>query len=71
MSDSDLKTRLAALEEIVAHQERTIEDLNTALTDQYREIEALKRRLAKLDDEVREIGDHPVFTGKEPPPPHY
>jgi SlyX protein len=71
MSEIDeLRARLDKLEMLTAEQERVIEDLNETITGQWREIEALKRRIAKLDDELRE-----VEAGMPAPPiqkpPHY
>jgi len=73
MTDSDpLASRIDALEIRVAYQDQTIEDLNTALTQQWKLIEALERRIAKLHDQVREIeSDQGATPGSEPPPPHY
>ena len=42
-----LGARLDKLEMLSAEQERTIEELNETITGQWREIEALKRRIAK------------------------
>ena len=65
-----LKARLETLEAQAAHQDRTIEDLNETITAQWKEIEALKRHLARLDDELREVA-----AGVPAPPiqrpPHY
>ncbi len=65
-----LTQRIDALEMRIAHQDQTIEDLNAALTDQWKQIEDLAYRLSRLTDELREFessaGDAP-----EPPPPHY
>jgi SlyX protein len=66
----DLRARLDKLEMLAAEQERVIEDLNETITGQWREVETLKRRIAKLDDELRE-----VEAGMPAPPiqkpPHY
>jgi SlyX protein len=65
-----LAQRIDALEAHIAHQDRTIEDLNAAITDQWKQIEDLTYRLSRLADELREAesrgADEP-----EPPPPHY
>lgn len=67
-----LEDRIEALETTVAFQDRTIEDLNMALGDQFRQIEQLKRELANLGAQLREVESHPALTpGREPPPPHY
>lgn len=66
----DLRVRLEKLEMLAAEQDRTIEDLNETITGQWREIEALKRQVARLDDELKE-----VEAGLPAPPiqkpPHY
>jgi SlyX protein len=65
-----LTQRIDALETHVAHQDRTIEDLNAAITDQWKQIEDLTYRMSRLAEEMREVemggSDEP-----EPPPPHY
>lgn len=72
MTDQKLATRLDALETRVAFQEQTIEDLNTTITDQWQQIERLRRELSRLTDEMRELeaGSDPSGR-KDPPPPHY
>ena len=62
-------SRLDALETLVAHQEKTIAELNDVVTAQWRKIGALERQVAKLFLEIQSVGasrDTP-----EPPPPHY
>ena len=73
MTDSDpLAQRIDALEIRVAYQDQTIEELNMALTAQWKLIEDLERRIAKLSDQVREIeSDQGADPQSEPPPPHY
>ena len=64
--------RIDALEEKIAYQDQVIEDLNTAVTDQWKEIDTLKRLVASLLDEVKEMELAARATaGREPPPPHY
>lgn len=66
------EARIDALEEKIAYQEQVIEDLNTAVTDQWKEIDTLKRLVANLLDEVKEMELAARATaGREPPPPHY
>lgn len=40
------------MEEMLAHQQRQIDDLSDIVTRQWQEIEALKKRLARLQDKV-------------------
>lgn len=70
MTDTD--ARIDALEEKIAFQDQVIEDLNAAVTDQWREIDMLKRQLANLVEEVKEMElEARAPQGREPPPPHY
>jgi|JI10StandDraft_1071094.scaffolds.fasta_scaffold4267078_2 SlyX protein len=66
----DFRARLEKLEMLAAEQDRTIEDLNQTITSQWREIEALRRQIAKLDDELREVeAGMPALPIQKPP--HY
>jgi SlyX protein len=66
----DLRARLDKLEILSAEQERTIEELNETITGQWRETEALKRRLAKLEAELSEVAAGMPATPVTKPP-HY
>ena len=71
MADDD-SARVEALETRIAHQERAIEDLNTAVTEQWKQIEALTKRLSLLGDRLQQVEDNPPSSAAdEPPPPHY
>lgn len=65
-----LTARIDALEMRAAEQERTIEDLNATGLAQWKEIEELKRQLARLGAQMQEIEGH-LPDAPEPPPPHY
>jgi len=67
----NLTARLEALEIRVAYQDQTIEDLNAALTAQWLEIDRLRREMALLEAELREVAQSPGDGAPEPPPPHY
>ncbi|MEZ6011738.1 MAG: SlyX family protein [Hyphomonas sp.] len=64
--------RLDELEMRVVHQDQTIEDLNAAITAQWKLIERLERQVARLAERVAEAEQS---TGQaapvERPPPHY
>ncbi len=62
--------RLAALEGRVAYQDATIEELNAAITAQWRVIDALAREMAALTDRLSDLGRREPGA-PEPPPPHY
>lgn len=66
---SDLIRRLDALEIRVAHQDATIEALNTTITAQWRTLDALRRDVASLKEQLQESSR--VWGEPEPPPPHY
>jgi SlyX protein len=73
MNDTDaLAARIDALEIRVAYQDETIETLNRTVTDQWRQVDALKREVATLRDR---LNDAEMKAGAsalpEPPPPHY
>ncbi len=61
-------SRLDALEIRVAHQDKTIADLNEVVAAQWRRIDALERALKMLREEFQ--ASIPA-DGPEPPPPHY
>lgn len=67
-----LTNRLDALEVRVAFQDDTIEILNTTVTAQWTEIDALKREIARLTDRLQEAENRAATRSEpEPPPPHY
>lgn len=65
-------SRIDELEIRIAHQEQTIEDLNAAITAQWKIIDKLERQVSRLTDRVAEaessIGD---ASPAHQPPPHY
>jgi len=69
---SDFEARIEALEVRVAYQDQVIEDLNQAVIDQWKKIDALRRQLNELLDRVQEVEDSASGPrAPEPPPPHY
>ncbi|WP_018183693.1 SlyX family protein [Kaistia granuli] len=73
MADTEALTgRIDALEIRLAYQDETIEDLNKAVTDQWKQIDLLTRKIAQLTDQLRETTEQIGRPGlPEPPPPHY
>jgi len=69
---SNTSARLDELEMRVIHQDQTIEDLNAAITAQWKLIERLERQVARLAERV---ADSEQSTGQaapvDRPPPHY
>ena len=72
MADDNNRARFEALETRIAHQERAIEDLNSAVTEQWKQIETLTQQLARFGDRLQQVEDNtPSSAADEPPPPHY
>jgi SlyX protein len=71
MSDGkELSDRIDTLEARVMYQDDTIESLNETITAQWREIDALKRQIARLGERLEQaqtVTDGPA----DEPPPHY
>ncbi|WP_420407610.1 SlyX family protein [Hoeflea sp.] len=65
------ESRLVRLEELIAHQQATIDDLSRQLTEAWKEREKLRRDLSRLSDRFDELED----TAEAPPasqkPPHW
>ena len=67
-----LGARIDALEMRLTFQDETIEDLNKAVVEQWKQIEALTRRLNRLDERMEVSEQRADLAGlPEPPPPHY
>ncbi len=62
--------RLVELEVKITHQERLVATLNEVITQQQVTVEALARRLERVEHQLQEKGDQGA-SGAEPPPPHY
>ena len=70
MSEVSLEARIEALEARLMFQDVTIETLNETVTTQWREIDALKRKIADLSERLKEAEAGLPRTTNEPPP-HY
>ncbi|WEJ32871.1 SlyX family protein [Devosia sp. SD17-2] len=70
MANSDTSERIDSLETRIAYQDQAIEDLNTALTEQWKTIDLLTRKLVMLEEQVR-TGSYIADPATEKPPPHY
>jgi SlyX protein len=71
MNDAETVTRIESMEMRIAHQDRTIEDLNKSVTEQWRQIEALGKQIERMAARVQHVEDNASSRGTEPPPPHY
>lgn len=70
MSERSLENRIEALEARLMFQDATIETLNETVTSQWREIDALKRKLGSLNERLHEAEANLPRPGSEKPP-HY
>lgn len=71
MSDATiLSERIDALETRLTFQDETIETLNKAITAQWKQIDALTRQLAHLNERLQEAETRVPGAANEPPP-HY
>ncbi len=70
--ESSIKDRIELLEARIAHQDRIIEDLNAAVTDQWKQIDMLVKQIARMGDRLQSVEENvPPSGATEPPPPHY
>jgi SlyX protein len=65
-----LEIRIDELEMRVAHQDKTIAELNEVITGQWKKLEAMERQMRRLGEELEamEQGEAPAANQK---PPHY
>jgi len=66
---SDASSRLDTLEMRIAHQDKTIADMNDVIPSQWQIIDALQHHVMELREEFRNIV--PLRTTPEPVSPHY
>ncbi len=68
----DALARIERLEATVADQDRTIEELNAMVVQQWKRIEILDRRTAMLSDQLLEMESRSGLSRPaDPPPPHW
>jgi SlyX protein len=71
MNDVETSSRIDAMETRIAYQDRIIEELNTAITEQWKQIESLTRQVERMADRLQQVADNASPNAPEPPPPHY
>lgn len=72
MNEAEARSRIEALETRIAHQERTIDDLNASVTQQWETIDRLAKQVERMTARLAQVEGHaPRTEGPEPPPPHY
>ena len=65
-----LSERIDTLETRIAYQDDTIETLNQTITAQWKQIDALTRKIAELGERLQEAETNAPGPANEPPP-HY
>jgi SlyX protein len=70
-NSSSIEDRFERLESRVLYQDRTIEDLNTVVTRQQNQIDALTSDIERLRAIIQNPPQDSIDTSEEPPPPHY
>lgn len=72
--------KIINIETTLAHHERKIDELNEVITDQWKQIDALKRTLDRAMDKIEQIEDDKDESGeavssidfaRQSQPPHY
>ncbi len=71
-SSQPFEARVISLELLVTHLERDLGSLNSAILDQQREIEMLKRVISRLEERIARMGeDDESPSADDERPPHY
>jgi SlyX protein len=67
---ANLEKRIDELEMRMAHQDKTIAELNDVITEQWKKMEAMERQLRRFGEELESLGsaEGPAANQK---PPHY
>jgi SlyX protein len=66
----ELSKRIDTLEARLTYQDETIEQLNQTITAQWKQIDALTRQIAKLNERIQEAEASAPGPANERPP-HY
>jgi len=64
-------SRLAVLEEIIAHQQRTIDELSDQLTEQWKIVDHLRHKVDRLMERFQTLESQSLDAPANTPPPHY
>ena len=68
---SEETNRITKLEEIVAHQAKTIEELSDQLTEQWKVVEQTRAKLDRLTERFLSLEEQSLDAPAITRPPHY
>lgn len=71
---SNSNDRQTQLEELLAHQQHLIDELNGVVTEQRLEMDGMQRRLVALEAKLKVVAERLESSGDDLPhekPPHY
>jgi SlyX protein len=68
---SDEQQRMTALEETVAHQAKTIEELSDQLAEQWKVVDQLRQKLDRLTERFLTLEEQSLEAPAISRPPHY
>ena len=66
-----MENRIIALEETIAHQSKTIEELSDQLTEQWRVVEQTRAKLDRLTERFLNLEEQSLDAPAITKPPHY
>lgn len=67
----DLETRIMRLEEMVAHQQATIDDLSRLVGEQWQANERLRREIERLGETMEDLEERASGPVPVTKPPHW
>ncbi|OAP41438.1 hypothetical protein AU381_06125 [Sinorhizobium glycinis] len=68
---SDMESRIVRLEETVAHQAKTIEELSDQLAEQWKAVEQTRAKLDQLTERFLSLEEQSREANPVTRPPHY
>ena len=71
VADDDAMQRIVKLEELAAHQARTIDELSAELARQWKTVDQMQKRLDRLIDRFTTLEEASLEAPAVAPPPHY
>ena len=69
--DAGLRDRITRLEETIAHQSLTIEEMSSEIATQWKTIDQMQIKLERLVEQFRALEDATLEAPSVTRPPHY